>query len=68
MATTKDLEAVQSRTIGEVLPVDGQDATLLRKIDWRLVPIMFACYVCILAPERLYRSGTGHMLCSCTSF
>lgn len=33
-----------SKTIGEVLPVDGQDSTLLRKIDWRIVPIMFACY------------------------
>lgn len=45
MADTKDLEAVQSKATGEVLPYDGQDAALLRKIDWRIVPIMFACYL-----------------------
>lgn len=44
MADAKDLEAVQSQAHGEVLPYDGQDSTLLRKIDWRIVPIMFLCY------------------------
>jgi sugar phosphate permease len=44
MAGSKDLEAVESKAVGEVLPVDGQDAALLRKIDWRIVPIMFFCY------------------------
>ncbi|KAK5055123.1 hypothetical protein LTR84_012871 [Exophiala bonariae] len=44
MSSTKELEATMSKTVGEVLPADAQDSRLLRKIDWRIVPIMFACY------------------------
>ncbi|EXJ87759.1 hypothetical protein A1O1_04686 [Capronia coronata CBS 617.96] len=44
MASPKDLEHVASKTMGDVIAIDGQDSTLLRKIDWRIVPIMFACY------------------------
>lgn len=42
--STKDLEATPSRTVGEVFAVDAQDSRLLRKIDWRIVPLMFLCY------------------------
>lgn len=45
MSDGKDIQAVQSNTAGEILPYDSQDLTLLRKIDWRIVPIMFACYM-----------------------
>lgn len=48
MSSTKDLEATMSANVGDVIPVsaavDGQDSRLLRKVDWRIVPIMFACY------------------------
>ncbi|KPI42500.1 Thiamine pathway transporter THI73 [Cyphellophora attinorum] len=43
--STKDLEAVQTQAAGEVAPYDGQDSALLRRIDWRIVPILFACYL-----------------------
>ena len=44
MADIKDLEAVHSHAAGDMFSVDSQDSTLLRKIDWRIVPILFACY------------------------
>ena len=44
MASAKDLEAIHSKAAGEILSVDRHDSKLLRKVDWRIVPIMFACY------------------------
>ncbi|KIW99684.1 uncharacterized protein Z518_11097 [Rhinocladiella mackenziei CBS 650.93] len=44
VTSPQDLEAIPSKTVGEVWPVVGQDSKLLRRIDWRIVPIMFACY------------------------
>lgn len=38
-----DLEREVSKGVGEVTTITT-DAALLRKIDWRIVPIMFACY------------------------
>lgn len=44
--TSSDLErSTTTKTmLGEVLSIDSDNARILRKVDWRIVPIMFACY------------------------
>ncbi|RMZ82867.1 hypothetical protein DV737_g1891, partial [Chaetothyriales sp. CBS 132003] len=45
ISSSKDLEATHSKSIGEVLSVNiHDDSKIFRKVDWRIVPIMFACY------------------------
>lgn len=44
MLSVKDLESSISQQVGGVATVDVQDSRLLRKVDWRIVPIMLACY------------------------
>jgi hypothetical protein len=53
MDSNKDLENVQSKALGEVLPYE-QDKALLRKIDWRVVPIMFFCYFLQVGQPSFY--------------
>jgi len=44
MATVKHLETSVTQATSAVVEVNTHNARLLRKIDWRIVPIMFMCY------------------------
>lgn len=44
MTEVKDLESVVSNITGDVSNVGTGNSSLLRKVDRRIVPIMFACY------------------------
>jgi hypothetical protein len=58
-AKTQDAALEFLRSGGEAKPMSASDEkALLRKIDWRIMPLMFGCYTL-----RMCRLGTKQAAC-----